>query len=346
MVDGMSDLNPDQYNFHVPSGAVALRPASPRDQAKLCVIHRDTNRVEDTTFRQLGSSLPPCSVLVFNDTKVIPARLRAYKTTGGRVEVLYLSHDRHVFRALADRRLKLDEKLRINRQLELTVIARQGSVVTLRPSIAMRQFLKRLERSGRTPLPPYLRTSPLTEPERRRLYQTVFAKKSGSVAAPTASLHFTPRVLRALRSRGFSIQYVTLHVGLGTFAPLTEEQLRTNRLHQETFHISVAAAARLNAAKRAKRPIIAVGTTVARTLESATRRGRIIAGAGETSLFIRPGYRWKFVDGLITNFHVPRSSLMMLVAAFVGRRRLLDLYRRAIIHGYKLYSFGDGMLIV
>lgn len=340
------DQQPDGYKYHAPVVAIALRPAIPRDAARLCVVPRRRGVVQDSTFRNLPTVLPPDAVLVMNDTKVLPARIVAHKKSGGRVKILYLGHDRKTFRALADRRLDVGDVLRLNKRVTLTVYMREASVVMFRSSVPMANFLKLLERDGQTPLPPYLRTSPLSESERRRLYQSVFAKKSGSVAAPTASLHFTPQLLSAIKKSGVTIEYVTLHVGMGTFAPVTEDHLQKKKLHEESYEISIATAARLNAAKRAGRPIIAVGTTVARTLESATRRGRLRAGSGSTSLFIRPGYRWKFVGGLITNYHVPRSSLMMLVAAMIGRERLLQLYQRSIRLGYKLYSFGDGMLIV
>lgn len=338
--------DPKKYEYHAPIHAIAQRPTAPRDAAKLCVVDRRGAAVRDLTFRSLPMVLPPRTVLVMNDTKVIPARIRATKPTGGRVELLYLAHRGRTIQALADRRVVPGDVLRIDRRVTVTVTERDGSVVTLRPSIPPTRFMNLLRRHGRTPLPPYLRHSPLTEAERRRVYQTVFATQDGSVAAPTASLHFTPRLMTALKRSGIQIEYVTLHVGLGTFAPVTDEHLRTNRLHEERYRIPATVAARLNAAKRAGRPIVAVGTTVARTLESATRSGRIAAGAATTSLFIRPGYRWRCVDGLITNFHVPRSSLLMLVAAMIGRERLLKTYQRAIRRGYKLFSFGDGMLIV
>lgn len=334
-----------QYDYSLPPERVALRPAKPRDRAKLLVYDRATHEIATTTFRHLSERLPTNAVLVFNDTKVIPARLTVKKPTGGKVELLYLGQAKGLITALADRRIEIGWQLSGPHGLTLKVVQQQGREYLLRPSITIKKFLKLLEHDGSTPLPPYLRHSPLSERERRMMYQTVFAKHAGSVAAPTASLHFTERLLQTMKKQGIKIEYITLHVGLGTFAPLTPAHLKTKKLHTEAYEISTAAAARLNTYKTQGRRIVAVGTTAARALESATRRGRLIPGNRETEILISPGYRWKFVDSLITNFHVPKSSLMMLVSALVGRERLLALYRYAIKKKFSFFSFGDGMLI-
>ncbi len=339
------DHQPAGYRYSFPPSAVALTPTRPRDRAKLLVLRRDGNIAGETTFQHLDKVLPPRAVIVFNQTKVIPARFRVLKPTGGRVELLCLTFGAKTFTALADRRLDVGTVLTLAPKRVITVIARTGRVYTLRPSMTMATVRRLVQKNGTTPLPPYLRHSPLTESERRRWYQAVFATDEGSVAAPTASLHFTPRLIRRLTKRGVDVEYLTLHVGLGTFAPLTVEHLHHGRLHHEPYMISTRTAARLNRLKKSGRPIIAVGTTVARALESATASGVVRPGSSSTDLFIRPGYRWKFVDGLITNFHVPESSLLMLVAALVGRKNILAAYERAIGHGFKLFSFGDGMFI-
>jgi S-adenosylmethionine:tRNA ribosyltransferase-isomerase len=226
------------------------------------------------------------------------------------------------------------------------VIGRTENQYIFKPSFPISRIIAILMRHGTTPIPPYIKHSPLSEKKLRTEYQTVFARVRGSVAAPTASLHMTPRLFRALKKAGHEVRYVTLHVGLGTFAPLTENQLATGKLHTEQYSIAAPTARALNAAKKAGRPIIAVGTTVARTLESAARgTARLTVPRGATDIFIRPGYAFSFVDGLITNFHVPRSSLMMLVAALVGREKILEIYRTAIQKKFRLFSFGDGMLI-
>lgn len=334
-----------QYDYSLPPERIALRPAVPRDSAKLLVFDRATHEISTTTFRQLGDWLPKNAVLVMNDTKVIPARIVMTKPTGGKVTLLYLAHQATTITMLSDRRLEIGWELTGPAKTTLRVVDHQGSEYRFRPSGSVQKFLAVLERYGATPLPPYLRHSPLTETKRREMYQTVFSKKSGSAAAPTASLHFTRRLMTALKKRGVAIEYVTLHVGLGTFASLTDQHLRTKKLHREEYEISPAAAARLHRYKAQGRPIIAVGTTAARTLESASRRGRLVPGRSATQLFIQPGYRWKFVDSLITNFHVPKSSLLMLVSALVGRERLFALYRYAIKKKFGFFSFGDGMLL-
>jgi len=230
-------------------------------------------------------------------------------------------------------------RLTVARGLTLTVLSHGGGEYVLRASWPAARMLQVLERYGTTPIPPYLRHTVLAEQRLRREYQTLWARVRGSVAAPTASLHFTGRLLRELRAAGHDIRFVTLHVGLGTFAPLTPEHVRSGRLHAERYAVPAATAR----AVRSGRPVVAVGTTVARALETWRTTGK---PGGFTRLFIRPGYRWRAVDALVTNFHVPRSSLMMLAASFArGRDRLLRLYRRAVRARMRLFSFGDAMLI-
>lgn len=334
------------YSYDVPEGAVALVPKVPRDRARLLVFDRKTGMTTDATFSDLPRFLPEGAVLVLNQTRVIPARVQVRKATGGKAELLYLRREGgRAVSVLSNRPLKLGSTVSASGRYRFKVVSRTGAQYRLEPLFPLSRFARLMERFGRTPLPPYLKSSPLTESQRRQKYQAVFAKAGESVAAPTASLHFTDRLLRKLQASGFEIERVRLDVSLGTFAPLTEAQLKAGKLHRERYAISPKAAERLNAAKRANRPVIAVGTTTLRALESAAQSGVVRSGAGETDLFIRPGYRLRFVSGLITNFHVPRSSLLMLVATLVGRRRLLALYRRALKAGYRVFSFGDGMLV-
>lgn len=332
------------YGFTVPSSAIAQTPVTPRDAAKLMVVGRQSKRVVDTTFRSLGDVLPPRSVIVMNETKVIPSRLRVLRSTGGAVEVFVLQQKGKTITALMNKVCPAGEVLHLAKH-RLVVGSRKEREVTLTVDWAERQLSSILKKFGTTPLPPYLKKSPLSEARRRSEYQSVVAKYEGSVAAPTASLHFTPRLLKSLQRAGHTIVPVTLHVGLGTFAPVTDTHLATNTLHTEQYFISPAAARLLNSAKKEGRAIIAVGTTVARTLESATKNGLVQAGASTTNIFIRPGYEWQTVNGLITNFHVPYSSLLLLVSSLVGRTRLLELYRRARKNKYRFFSFGDGMFI-
>ncbi len=342
----MSDLERilRRYDFRYPPEAVANRPASPRDNARLLVHDRATGRTAFARFRDLPKFLPPGAVLVLNETKVLPARIEMRKETGGKARLLYVSAERGRWKVMADRRLAVGSTLTAAKA-RFRVAGQDEKYYFLRPSFPIAGTPAFLERNGEAPLPPYIKNSPLGRRELKARYQTVFARRRGSVAAPTASLHFTRRLLRRLRAAGVAVKFVTLHVNLGTFAPLTERNLKEGRLHAETYEIAPATARFLNAAKRSGRPIVAVGTTVVRTLESAAVGPELSCLRGRTDIFIREGHRFRFVDRLITNFHVPRSSLLMLVSAFTGRGRVLRLYRQAIGRGFKLFSFGDSMLI-
>lgn len=339
--------SPADYAYSFPKELIAARPATPRDSSRLLAYDRAANRVTEGHFRDLPDLLPPGSVLVLNETKVIPARLTLTKEdTGGQVRVLLLSRDRRALSVMADRRLHAGQLLRLTPLYRFRVLEYEQGTARLEPLFDRRRLARVLDTYGAAPLPPYIKNPGLSPAALRRRYQSVFAKRRGSVAAPTASLHFTPRLFARLKKKGIKVVKLTLHVGLGTFAPLTEKQLRTGRLHEESFIIPAATARAVNAARRTGRPIIPVGTTALRALESAAdRHGVVCAQRGQTSLFVRDGYRFRVAAGLITNFHVPESSLMMLVAALVTRPRLLALYRLAIAHRYRLFSFGDAMLI-
>ncbi|MEK7496897.1 MAG: tRNA preQ1(34) S-adenosylmethionine ribosyltransferase-isomerase QueA [Patescibacteria group bacterium] len=379
-----------QYDYKLPSSQIALSPAKPRDSAQLLICNRQNNKLQTDTFANLTKYLPYKSVIVFNQTKVIPARLELTKPTGGKVRILFLEKGNGVIKVLADRKLEVGTELFIGttikpslrgaRQsgrrgnLSFTVHAHAEKCYTLKPLFPLSKINSILQTYGQTPIPPYLKHTKLSEIALRKNYQTIFARTLGSVAAPTASLHFTKNLLTKLKNAGHQIEFVTLHVNLGTFAPLTKEHMQTGQLHHETYFIDKNTARRLNQAKYEGRQIVAVGTTVVRTLESASHynvnpepsRGasRIFVGChsraggnpqqslvkltqltGSTNLFIQPGYKFKFVDNLITNFHVPKSSLMMLVAAFYGREKLLKTYQGAIKKRFRFFSFGDGMLI-
>lgn len=348
------------YDYHLPPELIAQAPARPRDAAKLMVFDRKTKKISYDRFYNLGKYLPPHCVLVFNHTKVWPARLMAQKSTGGKVELLYISHDKTLIKALGNKKLSSGTTVSLlgvrPKSLKLTVTGKVKEFYYFKPNFPVSQFVDVLKKYGKTPLPPYIKHSPLSEKQKREQYQTIFAKDGLSVAAPTASLHFTKKLINNLRQQGIAIKFVRLDVGLGTFAPLRDENLKTGKLHQEFYLIDKPTAAYLNLAKHQGRPIIAVGTTVARTLESSvgdglkpsptSRLSRINKLSGTTDLFIRDDYRFKFLDGLITNFHVPKSSLLMLVSALAGRKQMLDLYRHAIKKRFRFFSFGDGMLIL
>ena len=337
------DWDPARYAYDFPKRLVAQSPARPRDAARLLAYDRQTGKVEHATFRQLPRLLTPGSLLVLNDTRVIPARFLARKPSGGAVRVLFLREREGIIEALADRTLSPGTRIEAARGRAFDVVGRDGGTYRLAPRFTdVGAFLAR---HGTVPLPPYIKDTPLSPAAARRAYQSVLADRAGSAAAPTASLHFTPRLLRALADNGIRVARVTLHVGLGTFAPLSEDAVARGALHEEWYEVPAETADAVRAAKRDGRPVVAVGTTVVRALESAAQEGAVRAGAGETAIFIRPGYRFRAVDQLVTNFHVPESSLMQLVAALTGRERLLALYREAIEREYRLFSFGDGMLV-
>ncbi|HOB89883.1 MAG TPA: tRNA preQ1(34) S-adenosylmethionine ribosyltransferase-isomerase QueA [Candidatus Colwellbacteria bacterium] len=334
------------YDYRFPEKAIAQCPASPRDSAKLLIYDRKTEKVFLDVFRNLGDHLPPKAVLVLNETKVIPARIRAKKSTGGKVELLYVGEEKGNLRFMVNRKIRPGEKIFLDSRNFLTLVDQKEGIGLFEPSFPARNIFGVLEKFGETPIPPYIKHSPLKEPELKEKYQAVFARVRGSVAAPTASLHFTKRLMAKLQKSGFDLKFVILHVNLGTFAKLTPEQIKRSKLHEEFYEIDPGMAAFLNKAKNQGRPIVAVGTTVVRTLESASdAKGNLTKLSGETSLFIKEGYRFRFVDSLITNFHVPKSSLLMLVSAFAGRKQILDLYRKAIAKDFRIFSFGDGMLL-
>jgi S-adenosylmethionine:tRNA ribosyltransferase-isomerase len=260
--------------------------------------------------------------------------------------------------ALTNHFLEIGEKVFLTPEIWFECLGKEDKIYTLRPSFPISDVQAIFQEYGETPIPPYIKNTKLSENELREKYQTVFAKNTGSTAAPTASLHFTDELLEKLKRRGIQIEFVTLHVNLGTFAPLTDEALATGKLHKEWYEVSEKTATALLKAKKEGRPIIAVGTTAVRTLEewakilyggqSSVRRTvlRSECCTGETQLFIQPGYEFKFIDGMITNFHVPKSSLLMLVSAFVGREKLFELYQEAMKRDFRLFSFGDGMLLL
>ncbi|HVW66915.1 MAG TPA: tRNA preQ1(34) S-adenosylmethionine ribosyltransferase-isomerase QueA [Candidatus Peribacteraceae bacterium] len=347
------------FDYALPPELVAQSPAIPRDSAKMLVYDRGSKRTSFDIFRNIIDYLPHDCVLVFNQTKVFPARMRLTKETGGKISVLYLEEHHGRVRTMAEGKLKPGDRLDWEGGHFFMVEERDGKFAMLKPSFPMEELRSLLETYGETPLPPYIKESPLTEEQRRAEYQTVYAQQTGSVAAPTAGLHFTDDLIKKIEQSGRHVRYVTLHVGLGTFAPVTEEHWKEKKLHEEWYEIDPATAHLLNEAKREHRPIIAVGTTTVRTLESAAqpmndpsvetpRRGvsTLQRLTGVTDIFITENDRPQFVDGLVTNFHVPRSSLLMLVSAFTGRERLLDLYRQAIDQRFRFFSFGDGMLII
>ena len=346
-------MKTSDFDYNLPEDSIAQTPAEPRDSSRLMVLHRDTGDLAHRTFHEVGEYLRPGDLLVLNQTRVIPARIYARKDTGGRVELLLLRRrDPLIWEALVG-----GKGLRVGKSIKVEGGPGAKVIELLEGSERLIQFSEPIEPYfsivGNVPLPPYIHEK-LSDPER---YQTVFAREPGSAAAPTAGLHFTPRLLQELQANGVKIAYVTLHVGLDTFAPVTEENPREHTIHTEWCELPQETAELINETKQYKGRIVAVGTTSVRTLESAARSSnvepplsnidfRISAFTGPTDLFILPGYAFKLVDIMITNFHLPKSTLLMLVSAFAGRERILETYRTAIREGYRFYSFGDAMIIL
>ena len=338
------------FEFEVPRELIAARPAMPRDSARLLVVAEPPR---DRVVRDLPDLLAPGDILVFNETKVIPARLGGSlsgRATGGRVEMTLLRQlGRDGWQALAKpaRKLRVGSKIAIADGFEARVAAKPaGGEVGLRFNLAGAALRVALARHGRAPLPPYIPRAEGPDGRDRRDYQTVFARHEGAVAAPTAGLHFTARLLDRLTARGIGRAMVTLHVGAGTFLPVKVEDTADHHMHSEWGRIDAAAAATINRARAAGGQVVAVGTTSLRLLESAADySGRIASFEGETSLFITPGYRVKAVDALVTNFHLPRSTLFMLVAAFAGLERMKHAYAHAVAARYRFYSYGDACLL-
>ena len=332
-----------QYDYPLHPEQIAARPASPRDSSKLLIYDRATKSTQIDVYSHIYRYIPKGSLLVFNETRVIPARIVGRVATGGKVELLCTRFGGNELLALSERGLSTGEQIWLNKKTYLKVIRKTGKEyqIGLPRGFNIRKYMRR---HGVTPLPPYLKHSPLSEKERRVKYQTIFAKKDGSIAAPTASLHFTKRLIAKLNAAGIETAFITLHVNLGTFMPLTEENVASGLLHEERFEIPGAALKKIEKAKKAGHLIVPVGTTALRALESAYAGARV-RPSGMTRLFIREGYRFKVANGLITNYHVPRSSLMMLVASLVGRKKLLELYSFAGKSNFRFLSFGDGMLV-
>ncbi len=336
-------MKTSDFDYHLPESSIAQTPAEPRDSSRLLVLHRDTGEVEHRIFRDVTDYLNAGDLLVLNQTRVIPARIYARKETGGRVELLLLRRrDELTWEALVGGKgLRVGRMARVEDGPEVQIIEElEGSERLIKFSEPIEPYFSKV---GNIPLPPYIHEK-LDDPER---YQTVYAKEPGSAAAPTAGLHFTPRLLEELQVKGVKIAYVTLHVGLDTFAPVNEENPEEHKIHSEWYELSQETADLINRTQQSGGRVIAVGTTSVRTLESAASiQSPLSAFTGSTSLFILPGYQFKIVDAMITNFHLPKSTLLMLVSAFTGRERILETYEVAVKEGYRFYSFGDAMLIL
>ncbi|MFH1613996.1 MAG: tRNA preQ1(34) S-adenosylmethionine ribosyltransferase-isomerase QueA [Planctomycetota bacterium] len=345
-----------KLSYDLPPELIAQYPAESRSQSRLLVLDRGKDALADSCFAEIAGFLEPGDCLVLNDTRVIPAKFFAHRRSGGAIQGLFLASTPD---GLWEVMLRNARRLKEGRQIllhcregkntyEATVCRRLGEGRWLLKIHSDEQAHNILEDIGFMPLPPYIKRTDNVKADEmdQKRYQTVFARRPGAVAAPTAGLHFTGELIEQLRKFGVKIAYITLHVGEGTFKPVTARRLDEHEMHSEWYSIDEETAGVINSVKQKGRRIIAVGTTSVRTLESVADNGKVCACEGATSLFIRPGYQFKIVDAIITNFHLPRSTLLALVAAFAGLERVMQAYKHAIEKRYRFYSYGDAMLIV
>lgn len=334
------------YQYDLPEELIAKFPVTPRDHSRLMVIDRATNSIEEIYFYQLPQLMESGDRLIFNNTKVIPARLHGRRVTGGQVELLLIEQKEEAVWSVMTKpakKLKVGTKVVISNRLEATVVDELDEGLRMVRFDYEGGFQEVLAAHGEMPLPPYLQRSEVPKIDKER-YQTVYAKEEGAVAAPTAGLHFTNNLLNELRAKGVEIVEITLHVGIGTFKPVVASTITDHQMHSETYSISSEAAKQLNSPCRRE---ISVGTTCCRALESATStNGKVLSGTGSTDIFIYPGYQFKKVSSLLTNFHLPGSTLLMLVSAFAGYDLTMNAYKRAVLDKFRFFSYGDAMLIL
>ncbi len=338
-------MKKSDFNYQLPEDLIAQKPLSERSASRLLCLNRNTARIEDKQFSDFINLLEPADLLVFNDTKVIPARLYGSKSTGGKIEILVerILDDNHAIAHVRASKspkpgtiIHLDEGFRCELQGRVDDLFRLEFCHDA-------PLLEILSKIGHIPLPPYIdRAGDETDVSR---YQSVFAQRAGAVAAPTASLHFDSALLAKIKAKGVAATFVTLHVGSGTFQPVRTEDLSQHRMHKEYFAVPQEAVDAVHEVKARSGRVIAVGTTAVRALESAAKTGRLQPGFGDTDLFITPGYRFQCVDAMLTNFHLPESTLLMLVAAFAGYEPVMTAYRHAIEQSYRFFSYGDAMYI-
>lgn len=334
-----------EFDYDLPDELIAQHPCEPRDHSRLMALNKNRGTIDHRYFYNLPEYLKPGDTLVFNDTKVIPARLIGSKAgTGGKVEIFLLNRiSGNDWETLVKpgKKARPGAIVEFGEELKCEILDATeygGRVVRFIYNGIFEEILNRL---GETPLPPYIKEQ-LKDKER---YQTVYARERGSAAAPTAGLHFTKELMEAIKNKGVNLAFVTLHVGLGTFRPVTVENITEHSMHREYYSVSEEAASLINKTKQQGNRIIAVGTTAIRTLETVGTSGTVISRSGWTDIFIYPGYEFKIIDALITNFHLPKSTLLMLISAFAGRDTVMSAYKEAVEKRYRFFSFGDAMLI-
>ena len=333
------------FDYDLPEERIAQLPVEPRDSSRLMVLDPSNHTIEHRRFFQLGDFLKQGDVLIFNDTRVIPARLIGARDTGGKVEVFLLRQmDKDQWEALVKpgKKMRIGSVVHFGEELSCEIVAHTDFGGRIVRFIYDGIFEEILDRLGNMPLPPYIHE----KLENRERYQTVYSRVKGSAAAPTAGLHFTESLMEELRRKGIQFGFITLHVGLGTFRPVHVDTIEDHVMHSEFYSVPTETAELIHMAKKEGRRVVAVGTTSIRTLEAAaSSTGTVEAGSGWTNIFIYPGYEFKVVDAVITNFHLPKSTLIMLISAFAGRTFTLEVYRTAVAEAYRFFSFGDAMLI-
>lgn len=333
------------FDFYLPSHLIAQYPLPNRSESRLLEVNAQDGSIKDNLFQQIGEQFEAGDVLVLNDTKVIKARLFGQKATGGQIEVMIdrvLSPQEAYAQIKSSRSPKAGSLLHLAGEMQAEVLGRVQDMFHIR-LLGEQSWYDFLEQYGQLPLPPYIEHAADARDDSR--YQTVFAKHAGAVAAPTAGLHFDERLLQSLMDKGVHVRYVTLHVGAGTFQPVKVDNIAEHHMHSEVYHLPEETISTILAARAAGKRVTAVGTTSLRTLESAAHAGKLFAHHGDTDIFITPGFEFKLVDRLITNFHLPKSTLMMLVSAFGGYELMREAYAHAIAQSYRFFSYGDAMLI-
>lgn len=341
-------LKIEDYSYPLPQNLIASKPVKLRDHCRLLCLNKKTGQIDHSYFYNLIDLLGPNDVLVLNQSKVFPARIFGKKDSGGEIELLLIRQlNSDTWLSVSSPRPNVGKKIFFDCNLigEVVKSDPKNGQIEIKFNFKNAKIFQILDKIGHTPIPHYI-NSIQTERQIRSEYQTVYAKETGSAAAPTAGLHFTKKLLLELKNKGVQIEYITLHVGLGTFQNLRPENITSNTLHSEFYEIKPSVATRLNFAKKSGKRIIAVGTTSVRTLESSLDlNNQIISGKDSTNIFIYPPYKFKFIDALITNFHLPKSSLLMLVSAFAGRENIIKSYNQATKQKYRFFSFGDAMFI-
>lgn len=338
-------MRTQDFDFDLPAELIAQSPAKERHQSRLLWLDGNTGTISDKSFTDLPGFLSPGDLLIFNDTRVIKARLIGHKTSGGAVEVLVeriLDEHRVLAHVRASKSPKAGSRFLLANSFEAEVLARQDDLFVLQFH-SDASILELLNQYGRLPLPPYITHSANSLDEER--YQTIYAREPGAIAAPTAGLHFDQEMLDLLQTAGIGMAYVTLHVGAGTFQPVRVENISDHKMHSEIYSVSEATVQLIKTTQERGGKVTAVGTTALRALESAARSGGVVAGSGETDIFITPGYKFRVVERLLTNFHLPKSTLIMLVSAFAGIENIRKAYQHAIEQRYRFFSYGDAMLI-